>query len=188
MTIVDNRRTHFYTTLHSPEFLFGEARKIIAIVPNSGDRGNHFFQGHAFVQIGESFVSFSDHKEGSNKSCEKRDFSATFSPILLLVLVAPRARSVFKDIEVRSFLVAQVPLVAIAGAAVAPRFPHVKTKGRASQDRPPPGRGVVLQKIVRSFLVCGGGVAHPEWELMQVQTLKREREHGKLEKSNNSTF
>jgi len=91
----------------------------------------------------DSFVSLSDEKEGSNKSCEKREFLATFSSILLLTLVAPRARSIFENIEVRSFLVAQVPLVAIAGATVASGFPHVKTKSGSSQDRPPPGWGVV---------------------------------------------
>ena len=100
-------------------------------------------------------MSLSDQKEGSNKSCEKREFLATFSSILLLILVAPRARSIFENIEVRSFLVAQVPLVAIAGATVASGFPHVKTKSGSSQDRPPPGWGVVLQKIaVTVLIVC----------------------------------
>jgi len=66
-----------------------------------------------------------------------------FPPILLLILVAARARTVFEDAEVGSFLVAQVALVAITGAAVASRLSHVKTKGWTPQHRLPPGWGVV---------------------------------------------
>jgi len=97
-------------------------------------------------------LSLSDHEKGSSKkSCEKRECFSTFSPILL-VLMAPRARSVLQDIEVGSFLVAEVPLVAVAGPTVAPGLPHVRPEGRSPQDRFVPGRGVVLQKVaVRGF-------------------------------------
>jgi len=88
-------------------------------------------------------LSLSDHEEGSSKkSCEKRECFSTFSPILL-VLMAPRARSVLQDIEVGSFLVAEVPLVAVAGPTVASGLPHVRPEGRSPQDRFVPGWGVV---------------------------------------------
>ena len=57
------------------------------------------------------------HYEGSQKHCKKRDFLQFCSGILFLVLVATRAGAVVEDVEVGSLLVAQVTLVAVAGAA-----------------------------------------------------------------------
>ena len=58
--------------------------------------------------------------------------------------MASRARSVLEDVEVRRLLVAQVPLVAVAGAAVAAGLAHVKTQSGTHHLRLPPGGRVVL--------------------------------------------
>ena len=58
--------------------------------------------------------------------------------------MASWAGPVLKDVEVRRLLVAQVPLVAVAGATVAPGLAHVQTQGRAHHLRLPPGGCVVL--------------------------------------------
>ena len=63
-------------------------------------------------------MSLLGHYEGSQKHCKKRDFLQLCAcGILFLVLVATRAGAVVEDVEVGSLLVAQVPLVAVAGAA-----------------------------------------------------------------------
>ena len=58
--------------------------------------------------------------------------------------MASGAGPVLKDVEVRWLLVAQVPLVAVAGAPVAPGLAHVKTQSGAHHLRLPPGGRVVL--------------------------------------------
>ena len=62
-------------------------------------------------------MSLLGHYEGGQKNCKKRDFLQFCSGILFLVLVATRAAAVVEDVEVGSLLVAQVTLVAVAGAA-----------------------------------------------------------------------
>ena len=62
-------------------------------------------------------MSLLGHYEGGQKHCKKREFLQFCSGILFLVLVATRAGAVVEDVEVGSLLVAQVPLVAVTGAA-----------------------------------------------------------------------